>query len=286
VRNIARSALKTILQPLAKYFIRKLKVISMRHVLMERHEELMKAFEDCDHSGDLQKSNQLMVEIEELLEQIDDTEKPLAFRERSKQECGPGAEAETIDAHQWRYFIASTFCDLWAELRDKRGNVIGVFCSFYVCMRLINETERCGTVIISKIWDRLKEDPLATGQRYYCNCCNAKYRHASGSLLQIQVPGSDPAFCRATNPPRDNEDVKAMYLEDELDPTSPADLYNRIPEAIPHAEGTFLRQAELKEMYSSKMSTYGVFKIIDVPAFEQMPLFPWEQMFTMFGSGQ
>ena len=69
---------------------------------MERHEELMKAFEDCDHSGDLQKSNQLMAEIEELLEQIDDTEKPLAFRERSKQECGPGAEAETIDAHQWR----------------------------------------------------------------------------------------------------------------------------------------------------------------------------------------
>ena len=153
-------------------------------------------------------------------------------------------------------------------------------------MRLVSKTERCGTVIISKIWDRRKEDPLATGQRYYCNCCNAKYRHASGSLLQIQVPGSDPAICRATNPPRDNEYLKAMYLDDELDPTSRADLDNRIPEAIPYAEGTLLRQAELKDMYSSSMSTYGVFKIIDVLAFEQMPLFPWEQMFTMFGSEQ
>ena len=35
-------------------------------------------------------------------------------------------------------------------------------------------------------------------------------------------------FCRATNSPKDNQDIKAMYLDEELDPTPPADLYKCI----------------------------------------------------------
>ena len=73
-----------------------------------------------------------------------------------------------------------------------------------------------------------------------------------------------------------------MYLEDELDPTSPEDLYKGIPEALPLADGTFIRQAHKSELYNSQGDTYGVFTILDVPAFENMSMFPWEQMFSLF----
>ena len=281
-RVVTRPALCMVLQPLAKYILRKTKVLQQRELLLEGHAELTQASMACDAIGDIVESERIMSQMEELLSAIDDTEKPLAFRERAAADM-PNADQDTIDRHQWRYFTAADFCDLWAEIHDAAGNVIGRFCSFYVCLRLINGTDSCGTVIASKVWDRLKDDPLASGQRYYCNCCNARYKHENGSLLEIQTPGCVPVFCRATNPPYDNQDVKAMYLEDELDPSSPEDLYSRIPEALPFADGTFIRQALKSELHNPQSDNYGVYRIVDVPSFKRMKRFPWEQMFGLFG---
>ena len=73
-----------------------------------------------------------------------------------------------------------------------------------------------------------------------------------------------------------------MYLEEELDPTSPEDLYKRIPEALPFVDGTFIRQAHKSELYYPQGDTYGVFRILDAPAFNNMSMFPWAQMFSLF----
>ena len=119
------------------------------------------------------------------------------------------------------------------------------------------------------------------GQRYYCNCCNGRYRHNHGTLIQIQAPGCTPTFLRATVPPTDNHDAVAMFLEDTLDPESPEDLYNRLPTAVPYADGTFIRPAVPSDMYRAGMSTTGVWKILQIEAFEEMPKFPWTQMFNL-----
>ena len=219
------------------------------------------------------------------MQEIYDTERPLAFRERCEGDL-PQATLREQEQRQWEYFIATTFCDLWSQIFDKNGVVIGAFMSFYVCLANRGSTSvKCGTVICSKLWDRLKDDPLASGQRYYCNCCFARYRQQSGTLIQIQAPGCSPSFCRATIPPRDCEDVKAMWLEEELDPENPQVLYDRLPCAEPHADGTFLRVALPHEIVIPTKTPGGIFKILDVDAFLKMPVFPWQQMFNMFTEG-
>eukprot|EP00974_Lingulodinium_polyedra_P108644 10515725-Lingulodinium_polyedra.AAC.1 len=39
---------------------------------------------------------------------------------------------------------------------------------------------RCRTAIASVIWDRLREDPLAMGQRRYCRRCPTRYKMSFG----------------------------------------------------------------------------------------------------------
>ena len=277
---IARTAIQVVLEPLAKYLNRKTKVLEHRATLVDRHAALMIEFENCDRDCNLARSKQIMTELEKLIEQIEETERPLAFRERAERDL-PGAAPLAVEKQQWRYFLAATFSDLWSAIYDKSGNMVGAFMTFYVCLGNVG-TEKCGTIICSKIWDRLFEDPMAVGQRYYCRCCNGRYRHAHGTLIQVQAPGCSPTFLRATVPPTDNSDVVALSLEDTLDPTSPEDLYNRLPTAVPYADGTFIRPAVPGDMYRAGMSRTGVWKILQIEAFMGLPLYPWAQMFNLF----
>ncbi|MFM7982908.1 MAG: hypothetical protein ACKPKO_26650, partial [Candidatus Fonsibacter sp.] len=192
---------------MATYIVRKTKIIEKRMLLMVKHSDIMREFEECDRMINLSRSNELLDKLEEVMQEIYATERPLAFRERCERDL-PQATQKEQEQHQWEYFIATTFCDLWSVIYDKDGVVIGAFMTFYVCMANSGSTTtKCGTVICSNIWDRLKEGPLATGQRYYSNCCYGRYRHSSGAFIQIQAPGCKPSFCRATAPPRDNEDL-------------------------------------------------------------------------------
>jgi hypothetical protein len=293
IRNIVRASLLIVLQPLAKYIIRKSRVLEKRSELMQKHAEVLLEFESIQDSKDLKRGEELLSQLEQIMEEVDDTERPLAFRERAEKEL-PNASPWEQEKRQWQYFTAATYSDLWAEVKDKSGNVIGYFMSFYTCMNNMWakkedgewELRKCGTIICSKIWDRLHDDPLATGQRYYCRCCKGRYWTRYGTMLQILIPGQMPAFLRASVPPTDNEDVKAMYLEEEINPDSPEDLYFKIPHAVPHADGTFIRPATQAEMYDQSWSPYGSFRILKIEEFEAMPLWHWEQMFSMFQEGK
>ncbi|MFM7986512.1 MAG: hypothetical protein ACKPKO_45085 [Candidatus Fonsibacter sp.] len=61
--------------------------------------------------------------------------------------------------------------------------------------------------------------------------------------------------------------MKAMRLEDEIDPENPQILYDRLPYAEPHVDGTFLRKALPHEIQIPTKNNEVVFKILDVEAF-------------------
>ena len=125
-RVVARTALCVVLQPLAKYIIRKNKVLQQKELILAQHAHPMQAFQACDTRGDIAESDRIMTKMEEILSAVDDTEKPLAFRERAAADM-PNADQYDIDRRQWRYFTAADFCDLWFEIRDSAGNVMGAF---------------------------------------------------------------------------------------------------------------------------------------------------------------
>jgi hypothetical protein len=80
---------------------------------------------------------------------------------------------------------------------------------------------------------------------------------------------------RSTVPDTDEEDIKAMRIEDEIDPDSPEDLYNRLPNTTPSLEGGMFRRAEARETDPRRMSYLtSTSKIIDVMNFVTLPMFP------------
>ena len=144
----------------------------------------------------------------------------------------------------------------------------------------------CATVICSKTWDRLKEAPGAVKQRYYCCCCCQRYKTKHGTMVQV-TSQEGTSYSRATVPPTDNEDVRALFLEEELDPDSPEDLFARLPHCTP-VQGDMLRQALPSEIGNGTGDTTGVYRILPaaLPGFLATPMFQWEQMFTMFTAQQ
>eukprot|EP00974_Lingulodinium_polyedra_P119752 11172352-Lingulodinium_polyedra.AAC.1 len=60
---------------------------------------------------------------------------------------------------------------------------------FYVCLGKTGpdwEDPRCKTAIASAaIWDRLRDDPLAVGQRWYCKRCPTRYKTSFGIVVEL-----------------------------------------------------------------------------------------------------
>jgi hypothetical protein len=73
-------------------------------------------------------------------------------------------DRSNLEEQRVRFKLAAQNSDLRAELRDEFGRLIGGIMSLYVCMG--GEFEHpCATLIASKAWDRLREDPLQSGQK-------------------------------------------------------------------------------------------------------------------------
>ena len=90
----------------------------------------------------------------------------------------------------------------------------------YVC-RAGGATE-CGTLILSVDLDRLKQDPAAAGQHWYCKC-GAKYKTTFGVLLDVIVnlgvdssgaPTFVSLYCRGEFPPQGILDAKLPMVEE------------------------------------------------------------------------
>ena len=60
----------------------------------------------------------------------------------------------------------------------------------------------CGTMVISDMWDRRHEDPLAVNQRWYCKICTAKYKTTLGVICEMVHPRPQiAAYVLAEHPP-------------------------------------------------------------------------------------
>ena len=103
---------------------------------MEKHAAFLLEFESITDSKDIKRSEELLTQLEQIMDEIEETERPLAFRERAEKDL-PNASSWEQERLQWKYFVAATYSDLWAEVKDKSGNVIGYFMSFYTCMNNI-----------------------------------------------------------------------------------------------------------------------------------------------------
>ena len=86
------------------------------------------------------ESERIFAQMKEILSAVDETEQPLAFRERAAADM-VGRDQVAVDRQQWRYFMASTFCDLWAEIRDASGHVVGAFLQFFR-LRALDQQDR------------------------------------------------------------------------------------------------------------------------------------------------
>ena len=97
------------------------------------------------------------------------------------------------------------------------------------------------------------------------------------------APQGSWLYMRAEVPSHDEQDVKAMRLEFEVDPANPQELYDRLPSATPSLAGGLLRQAKPQEMATGRSSfREQTFRSIDVESFCALPMLPWKQVYTFF----
>ena len=84
---------------------------------------------------------------------------------------------------------SKTYSDAWSIARRPGGNIQSAFRSYHTCKAKAGEADGCcATVINNQAWLRRHDhEPWASGQRWYCNCCNARSRTTRGMLIDIHA---------------------------------------------------------------------------------------------------
>ena len=129
------------------------------------------------------------------------------------------------------------------------ASVEGSFRVYYFCNANVHGT-KCNTLILSDKWKRFYSDISSTGQRWYCQECNARYKTTFGVVVEIILPKVEeatgekflvPHIFRADLPPDDIKDLKAMIVEKYhgSDAPTPEQLLERLPTVQPIKNGMF-----------------------------------------------
>ena len=133
-------------------------------------------------------------------------------------------------------------------------------------------TAPCCTVIVNSLWDRLHDNPLATGQRYYCRQCGTRYLQKYGVMLEMLMKGQS-MYARADFPPDSWQDVKALAVEERYAKGSDMNVdyfLDNLPEVHPMGH----------EWMTAKAGQLGVYRC-DVETFTKLPLWQWDQLFHL-----
>jgi len=158
---------------------------------------------------------------------------------------------------------AADYTDEWYHIPDKNVS----FRTFYLCGRQWG-AERCTTLTVSSLWDRLKTDPLASGQRWYCPVCKARYKTSNGVMVEMMIQGVS-YYLKAPFPTDDIIDLKAMAVERyHAGAKSPEELLKAIPEAHP-VGAEWLVATEHDGTYSYQEAV-----------FEDIPSLNWDQLYN------
>ena len=181
---------------------------------------------------------------------------------------------------QHLYILASSYSDVWTQIKDANGRVIGGICSWYTCMANTGWGDDgytripCCRVIASKDWGLKHSDPLASGQAYDCSC-EAHSKHSWGQVVELTRTNKngqlERMYMRASVPHWDAEDIRAMYYEEELKPRSPQELYQAMKRVMPALTDVIVKGNE------------GHAKIVNHQTWLDMPEFGWSEIFNMVG---
>ena len=163
--------------------------------------------------------------------------------------------------------FAADYTDEWYMVGS--GAEAKAFRCFYVCGRPCGG-EICASMMLSSHWVRRAEDPLATGQRWYCRVCNARYKTNSGVLVEMVCQG-EVTYLRADFPPDAMQQVKwASVQRSHPDAVTPTALLEAIPDAQPMTQSGFLRR---KEGFTG-VWTYDHVALLSVPKLQWGTLLP------------
>ena len=133
--------------------------------------------------------------------------------------------------------FAADYTDEWFLVGEGAG-AKALRC-FYVCDANIGQ-EKCGTMHLSSQWKRRHANPLAAQQRWYCPCCEARYKTTSGCLVEMVFKGATH-YVRADFPPESIQEVKWAAVQRAYpEASTPIALLAAIPDAAP-ASGVVLQ---------------------------------------------
>ena len=141
---------------------------------------------------------------------------------------------------------------------------------------------RCNTLTLSAHWQRRHGDPLASGQRWYCPVCSARYKTGSGVLVEF-VGGDASYYLRADFPPKALQEVKwASVQRGHANAITPEALLAAIPDAAPasacytrRVEGLILNGRELTSVY-----------LYDMDALDRIPRLDWTALLERGNPGR
>jgi hypothetical protein len=163
------------------------------------------------------------------------------------------------------FSLAADYADEWFANLDKKLRV------YYVC-RAGGEVYPCNTLIASKDWRTLHDDPLATKQRWYCKECNARYMVRFGVVIELLMGDDKLRYMKAELPPQGIMDAKFMSVEGMSGHVqTPQELYDKIKTVSPLAHVNTIAPTKNE----------GHFKFVGDMKMETMPSMEWEQLFNL-----
>jgi hypothetical protein len=198
-------------------------------------------------------------------------------------------EALEVDNHyiafadqenQHEFILAASFSDVWTEIFNKDGTLLGRTASWYICGAKTGWDDatglasECLRLTPSKDWRRKLDDPLTSGkQKYYCRCY-AGYNHNWGQVVELsrwnRTEGvMERTYLRSDVPSWDIEDIRAAELEERLMPTTARELFEKTKRLVPTATDVVIEESD-KSM-----------RLVDTKTWQAMPHFAWKEVFNM-----
>ena len=242
--------------PLVRFVRLKTKMLSQRSALMEQHSALLENMRDA---VGLQDVLALVPQLDAIELEVEKASQPIAFRGRNDE--------------QWAFCLAADYADEWPVVRRPDGSIKCAFRSLHKCTAKAGEADGCcGTVIGNKAWLRKLPVPWASGQKWYCNRCYAKYRTTMCMLTEIRAADGS-VYWIVSEFPGGMRDVNWMAVEDQYkEARTPQYLYNMIQAVVSYTGDGFLRPATPADCWTGGSSVEGVCKVVNVPLMRSMPV--------------
>jgi hypothetical protein len=178
--------------------------------------------------------------------------------------------------NKWRSFHSkgeeqAAFCRAADYADEWFGNLEEKLRVYYVCKSGGTEWP-CNTLISSKEWRTLHDDPMATKQRWYCKECNARYATRFGVVCELQMGDGKLRYCQAELPPQGIMDAKFMSIEGIAGAVqTPQELYDKIATVSPLACVSTIQQTQNK----------GYYKFVGEMTMDGLPKMEWEQLYNL-----